>query len=157
MENRLQLHGLTLCRPEGFHEMDEAEWSKLRLLADGEGAGLSDPERHMIVTVGYKRAGSLASALLNTKDLARNMEKQICRSMASLGCRSEGVKPRSIGGRDAWGVRYSYTVQDTGMTGESYVLKDGREIWYLHVYMRTALLADSEPVWETMLDSAAFT
>ena len=84
------------------------------------------------------------------------MEKQICKSMAALGCRSEGVKKHVIGGRDAWGVRYSYTVQDTGMTGESYVLKDGREIWYLHVYMRTALLADSEPVWESILDSAAF-
>ena len=156
MENDLNLHGLTLPIPEGFHVMDEDEWSRMKLLADGEGAGLSDPERHMIVTLGYKQAGGFSAALLSAKDLAKNMEKQICKAMASLGCRSEGLRQRAVGGRDARGVRYDYTAQGTGMTGESWVIKEKREIWYLHAYMRTALLEKSLPVWKEMLDGAAF-
>lgn len=42
------------------------------------------------------------------------------------------------------------------MTGESYVIKDRKKLWYLHVYMRTALLDESLPVWEEILDAAAF-
>ena len=156
MENKLRLHGLTLPFPEGFHVMDEAEWSRFKLLADGEGAGLSDKARHMIVTVGYKQAGGFSAALLSGKDLAKNMEKQICRAMASLGCKSEGVKQRSIGGREAHGARYRYTAQGTDMTGESWVIKERKEIWYLHGYMRTELLEASLSVWEEMLDGAAF-
>ena len=156
MENSVHLHGLTLPRPDGFHVMAETEWSKLRVLADGEGIGLSDPERHMIVTLGYRQASGFSAVLLSTKDLAKNMEKQIRKSMAALGCKTEDMKQRSIGGRVAHGCRYSYTVQDVDMTGESYVIKEKKEIWYLHVYMRTALLAGSVPVWEEMLDSAAW-
>ena len=156
MESKLRLHGLTLSFPEGFHVMDEAEWSKMRLLAGGEGAGLSDPERHMIVTTGYKQAGGFSAALLSAKDLAKNMEKQICKAMAALGCKSEGVKQRAIGGREAHGLRYGYTAQGTAMTGESWVIKEKKEIWYLHGYMRTELLAASLTVWEEMLDSASF-
>ena len=55
MESKLSLHGLTLPFPEGFHVMDEAEWSRMKLLANGEGAGLSDKARHMIVTVDTSR------------------------------------------------------------------------------------------------------
>ena len=155
MNNCLNMHGLSLTWPEGFHVMDETERSKLRFLTVGEGAGLSDPERHMIVTLGHQRAGGFSAALLSTKDLAKNMEKQISKSMAALGCRTESRKQRTIGGKEAHGFRYSYTVQDVGMTGETYVIKDGKEIWYLHVYMRTALLEESLPVWNEMLDAAA--
>ncbi|MBQ3262295.1 MAG: hypothetical protein IJH52_03905 [Oscillospiraceae bacterium] len=153
MENNLHLHGLTLPIPAGFHVMDKEEWSRMKLLADGEGTGLSDPGRHMVVTLGWKQAGGFSAALLSAKDLAKNMEKQICRAMASLGCRSEGVKTRAIGGREAHGARYRYTAQGTDMTGESWVVKEKKEIWYLHGYMRTELLEVSLPVWEEMLDS----
>ena len=154
MENRLSLHGLNLSRPEGFHVMDEAEWSKLRVLEQGEGAGLSDPERHMIITLGYKQTGVFSAALLNTKDLAKNMEKQIHKPMTALGYQLESWKTCTISGREAEGFRYSYTVQNVGMTAESYVIKDKKEIYYLHAYMRTELLAASDPVWKAMLDAA---
>ena len=156
MDNKWSLHGLTLPFPAGFHVMDEAEWSRFKLLAGGEGAGLSDKARHMIVTVGYKQAGGFSAALLSAKDLAKNMEKQICKAMAALGCKSDGVKQRIIGGREAHGLRYGYTAQGTAMTGESWVIKERKEIWYLHGYMRTELLEASLPVWEEMLDGAAF-
>ena len=156
MENHLHLHGLTLPIPEGFHVMDEEEWSRMKLLADGEGAGLSDPERHIVVTLGWKQTGGFSAALLSAKDLAKNMEKQICKAMAALGCKSEGVKQRAIGGREAHGLRYGYTAQGTAMTGESWVIKEKKEILYLHGYMRTELLEASLPVWEEMLDGAAF-
>lgn len=156
MENSIDLHGLCITAQAGFHRMDEAEWSRLRVIADGEGAGFSDPERHMIVTLGFRQAGGFSAALLNVRALAKNMEMQLRRAMAALDYRTETMKQRSIGGKTAEGLRCSYTAQGTGMTGESYVIKDGKQIWYLHVYMRTALLEASVPVWEELLDAATF-
>ncbi len=45
---------LALPLPEGFHVMDEEERSRLRFLEAGECVCLSDPERHLVVTVGWK-------------------------------------------------------------------------------------------------------
>ena len=86
----------------------------------------------------------------------KNMLWQVSLTMAALGCKSEGVKTRTIGGREAHGLRYGYTAQGTAMTGESWVIKERKEIWYLHGYMRTELLEASLPVWEEMLDSVDF-
>ena len=60
MQNTLTFRHLTLARPIGFHGMDQSEWSKMNLLTDGETSGLSDLERHMIVTVGYKQVNGFS-------------------------------------------------------------------------------------------------
>ena len=156
MQTELTLKNLNLPVPDGFHVMDDAELSDLKLLADGDGVGLSDPERHMIVTAGTKQINGFSAALLNARDLAKNMEKQIRKPMASLGYRCEGFRQQTVGGRTAEGFRYSYTAQGVGMTGESYVVKDGKSLYYLHAYMRTELLEASLPVWEEVLATAAF-
>ena len=85
MQNKLTLKDLTLFLPDGFHVMDEAEWSKMQLLASGECTGLADPQRHIIVTAGYKQTNSFSAALLSGRDLVKNTEKQIRKSMTSLG------------------------------------------------------------------------
>ena len=60
MQNTLTFRHLTLAWPNGFHGMDQSAWSKMNLLTDGETSGLSDPERHMIVTVGYKQVNGFS-------------------------------------------------------------------------------------------------
>ena len=60
MQNTLTFRHLTLARPIDFHGMDQSEWSKMNLLTDGETSGHTDPERHMIVTVGYKQVNGFS-------------------------------------------------------------------------------------------------
>ena len=38
--------------------------------------GLSDPDRHLLMTLGWKKIGKLPSKLLNTQGLAKAMEKK---------------------------------------------------------------------------------
>jgi len=54
--------------------MTEEETRGLTMLGEGPWIGLSDPERHMIVTVGWKRLGAVVSFLLSGADLAKNAE-----------------------------------------------------------------------------------
>lgn len=145
-------HALILTCPDGFHEMDGEERSKLNFLEEGEGVCLSDPERHIIVTVGWKRTGGIVSFLLNDKDLAKNMEARLRKPMRPYGYKLEGFAAQQVGGREAQGVRYRYQVGDVGMYGESLVLKSGRTLYYFHFYAREALKAESVPIWRELLD-----
>ena len=61
-------HELKAVIPGGFHEMDEAERGKLNFIQDGPGGGISDPERHILISVGWKPFGGLSAMLLGIKD-----------------------------------------------------------------------------------------
>ena len=65
----------------------------------------------MITTLDCKQTGGFSAALLNTRDLANNKEKQIRTSMAAMGYHMEGMKQHTIGGKEARGFRCSYTVR----------------------------------------------
>ena len=74
---RVTLDGkMTIGCPEGFHVMTEEERSKLSMLEEGPWVGLSDPDRHILVTAGWKAVKGLGS-MLKGKSLAENMEKQV--------------------------------------------------------------------------------
>ena len=139
--------------PDGFRLLDEKERGALRFIAGGEGECLSDPARHMIVTLGWKTVGGLTALVLNGKDLARNMEKHISAPMQPYGYRPDGWRERPLGGGPAAGVRYRYRAQETDMLGESYVLKSGKTLYYFHLYARAALEKESLACWEALLDS----
>lgn len=78
--------------PEGFHVMDEEEMSGMTMLAAGPGVCLKDPERHMVVSVGYKKAGLLTSKMLSQKDIAA-----FCDSICSWKrCREKRRNSRKV-------------------------------------------------------------
>ena len=77
-------HELKFSYPEGFHVMDAEERSKLNIVGEGEFECLSDPERHIIFTVGWKRMGGLAAALTGAQGSARAMEKKISEPMTTF-------------------------------------------------------------------------
>ena len=52
--------------PDGFHIMTEEERGKMNQFGDGMWIGLSDLERHMIVSIGWKQVSPLALMLLST-------------------------------------------------------------------------------------------
>lgn len=144
---------LNLTVPAGFHVMTEAERGKLQMPYVGQWVGLSDPERHIIVTAGWKQAGGLAMRLLSGRDLAKNMEKNISKPLQPLGYKPAGSRERTIAGTPAQGFGYSYTAQETPMYGESYAMKRGQTVYYFHFYARAALREESLPVWEELLGS----
>ena len=145
---------LTLSWPDGFHVMNEEERKKLTFYGDGPSEVISDPDRHIIVSVGWKPLGGFAGLLLGARDIAKDMEKKLSRPMQAYGWRSGGACTKTVGGEKAEGFSYEYETQGIGMYGESYAVKHGKALYYLHFYARKALQSESLKVWDAILDSA---
>ena len=153
METLLLNDGWRLDYPEGFHVMDESEREEIRFLGDVQGECLSDPERHILFSVAWKRIGGFAALVLSEKDIAKAMEFRVREPMEAYGYRPEGFSERRIGGRKACCFRYSYEVEGIAMRGESMAFKDGKTVWYVHFYYRREMEDGSRPLAEAMLSS----
>ena len=144
---------LELYLPEGFHELSAEEAGRLEFTEPGAGSVFSDPDRHILVSIGWKKIGALAGVLLSEKDLSKRMEKSLGDSMASFGYRAIAGLNKTLDGDTAEGIRYRYVTQGTEMEGESLVLKHKKTLYYFHFYTRTAMVAENQPVWEQILGS----
>ena len=144
---------LLLTVPDGFHELSDDERSKMNIPWAGQWVGISDPERHILVTAASKKAGLLAGLLLNARDLAGNAEKQIRGAMEAFGYRAEGPTSCLIAGEKACGFRYAYEAQGIAMCAETCVFKRRGKIFYFHLYAREELCGESFAVWEEILSS----
>ena len=153
METLLWNDGWVLAVPQGFHVMDEKEREEIRFLGGVQGECLSDPERHILFSVAWKRIGGFAALILSEKDIAKAMEFRIREPMEAYGYIPEGFSGRLIGGKKAFCFRYAYEVEGVAMRGESMAFKDGKTVWYVHFYYRQEMEAESRPVAEEMLAS----
>ena len=153
----LLTHELEMTFPEGFHEMGPEELSGLQFIAEGPGVCLKDPERHVVVSVGWKQIGAFAGLMLNTKDIAGNMEKTIRKAMEPFRYEAGKSVERRIGGETARGISFSYTAAgDIGMAGESLAMKRGKTIYYLHFYTRREMEEENRRIWEEILNQTVF-
>lgn len=143
---------LTMSCPEGFHILGDAEKRNMQMLKEGEWTGISDPERHILVSCGWEKPG-FASVILKARDIADVSEKRARKALTPMDYRLECRNERMIAGEEACSFRYVYTVQDIPMCGETYALRLGKLIYYFNFYCRQALRDDSLPVWQDLLDS----
>ena len=141
---------LTITAPDGFHEMDEAERSKLNFYGEPANCCISDPDRHIIITAAWKTSG-FAALVLSARENIKKMEQAVKKPMAPYGYKLEEFFTDSVGGVTADGFRYSYTAQEVPMNCEIRCVKKGKTFYYIHCYMRTALLTESRKVIREML------
>lgn len=144
---------LTLTYPEGFRVLTQDEMDSMQFLEKGPGTCLSDPERHILISVGWKRPGVLAGLMLNAGDLAKNSEKTIRKAMQNMGYRCRGFEKREIAGNRAEGFGFEYSAQGVEMLGETYVMKIGKTIYYLNFYTRRECETETAAVWEQILET----
>ncbi len=147
---------LKFTYPEGFHVMTEEERRQQSQPLNGSWEGFSDPERHVIMTVGWKQIPGFSAKLLSGKDIARNSEKYLRKVMKPYGYRLEQYYERTAAGIETNGFSYSYTVQGIAMTGYCYELKRNKSVYYFHFYTRTELKEENQKVLDEILDLAAF-
>ena len=152
--NKLLLNeSLELSYPDGFHVMDEEERSKLTLLEEGPCEFLTDPDRHMIISIGWKPLGGLTSLLLNAKDIAKTMKARIAKATVQYDFKEVGPVIKNVGGEEADGFAYTYKSNDIEMFGESLVIKHDKVFYYLHVYIRENAKEENIEVWNEILSS----
>ncbi len=154
MSNLMINDELHMVYPDSFHVMDEKEKESLNTLTGDDFVGISDPEAHMMVTVGYKANTGFAAKLLSAKDIAKNMEKQISKPMMIYSYARGRFNEIQIGGIDASGFDYSYEVQGIVMFGESYVIKKDKTVYYFSMYSRDNMKTKNLSTWEDMIRQA---
>ena len=153
METVVLNNEMQLSYPDSFHVMSEEELSKMTFFGEAPGWCISDPERHIDVSVSWKKTNGLFAKILNTREIAKNMEAQIRKPMGQYGYRLDSFLEKELGGRRADGYLYAYEVQGTGMAGESLYLKNGNTFYYIHCYFRDAMRDDSLPVLDEIFGS----
>lgn len=157
MEKATLNNELDITFPEGFHVMDKEEMEKHKYVGEAPGWCITDPERHIVVSVSWKKINGLAARLLNTKDIAKRMETGIRAAMSQYGYKFEEFISLKPGGKNADGYRYSYTVQETGMSGQSLCIKNGSTFYYVHCYYRTLLKEESLALLDGIMNSFSWT
>ena len=144
---------LELTIPEGFHEMDEDERSKVTFAGGEPGLCISNPELHIMVTVGWRTLNGFGAMLMSAKSAARSTEAQIGKLMQRFKYQSQGFSERELGGKSAGGFKYIYDSKNIGMMGETFFVKSGKTLYGFNYYGRRALENKSMPVWHELLDS----
>ncbi len=147
-------NALTMTFPEGFHVMDASERKEINILGDGPSEILTDPDRHIIVSIGWKPLPLLSSMLLGAKDGAKNTKAAISKAMDPYGFHANETLKKSLGSDTAEGFSYDYTAQGISMYGESYVVKHNKTFYYLYLYARAERKEESLRVWDEILASA---
>ena len=145
---------LKMYCPDGFHVLDAEERRRIRFSEEGPGYCLSDPERHILVSVAWKKINWFSALVLSSHDLVKKSEAAVSQSMQPFGYESGGKVSRTVAGKECAGFCYTYTAQDTVMYGESLVLRHGRTVYYFHLYARDSLREESLPVWKDFLAEA---
>ena len=156
METALLNNELNLAYPDGFRVMSKEELSGYNFYSEAPGWCVNDAERHIMVSVSWKQVPSLFAKMLKVKDVAKSMEGQMAQAMKAFQYKLVEFTARTPGGKEAEGFRYDYTVQDTGMSGESLCVKNRNTFYYLHFYYRTALKEESMAVVDEILQSASW-
>ena len=145
---------LVLSVPEGFRLKSEEEVKAMNMIGGGSIVCMEDPDRHVLISVGWKTVGALTALLFSSGSVAKTSEAQVARSMRQYGYKRGGFGKRTIGGKEADCFAFTYTAQDIPMAGESCVLKKDRMLYFFHVYGREENKAADLPMWETITVTA---
>ena len=141
--------------PDTFQKMSEKETQQLRMDPSGPSVSLRDEGRHIIVSLGHRRAGLLA-AILNSKDLIKNTQSQIASVMQPFDYRLTGYQDRVLAGKITPSFQYTYLAKGIQMVGECCVLKADKTIYYLHCYVRQSGMEEGIQLFKEILETARF-
>ncbi len=144
---------LELTFPDGFRKLTEAEMKQQAITQSGPGVCLKDEDRHIVVSLGWRRTG-LLDALLNGKDLTKSAQGRIANVMRPYGYQLTGYLNRQAGGESISGFGYTYTAQNIAMEGECCAVKKDKTVYYLHFYARKAFRDEAFRLWEEILKNA---
>lgn len=145
-----------LSYPEGFRELSREEIGQMNTTDSPPVWAISDDVRHMIVNGAYRQASSFQAFMLNAKDVATEMEKQIARPMKPFGYKRDKFFVRDAGGVQGAGFSYTYTAQGIDMCGESYVFEHNKVFYYLYFYYRKELIETGRATAEEILQSISW-
>lgn len=152
MEELLLNGKLVITLPDGLKAMSDEETANLNFYKDRKGLCLNDPERHIMITAGFKKLNGIINMLVSEKDLNMNSEAEISKAMEPYGYHLMDLGSRMIAGSKAESYSYVYNSEGTDMFGESYVFRKGKDAYYLNLYTRAENKEENLAYWNAFLD-----
>ena len=152
MDNKVVINEMKILYPEGFHVMDALERSELNQLGNDPSEMLFDPDRHMTVSIGWKRIG-IGARMNSVKDIMRSTEAGISKAMQPYGYKFIEDAPLEIDGEPAHCFSYEYVAKDTEMCGITVVVKHVKSLYNIHLYTRRELKEANMDAWNELLAS----
>ena len=142
--------------PEGFYVMSDEERNSISKGQTAPEWVMADKERHILFSVSWKKLPSLASLMLGSKDMAKNMKKRYGEVAEGAGYTFGEIRQIMIGGEKAYGYPFGYETEGVAMCGDSIVVKRGKTCYFFHTYYREAMKEESEKLLEELYESISF-
>ncbi len=153
MEQIALNNALILSFPDGFRKLNDAELNQWRAAQSGASACFRDDDRHIIVSLGFRKEG-LLSGLLNGNDLIKPAQRRMAWVMRAYGYQWLKEDTRLVGGKEARCFQYTYTAQGISMLGECCAIREGKILYYLHCYVRREYEEPGLQTWKDVLAKA---
>ena len=128
--NRVKINEtLSIAVPEGFQHMSLNELNKLYQDENPDRWGIWDKDRHIIMTVLWKRYPALLSALADLRAAARRNQQRTEKGYAGHDYRLEGFFSLKPGNVQMEGYRVSYRLDSISQCAETVLMKHRQTIY----------------------------
>ena len=155
MKTKIVNDELVFAYQDGFNDMSEEEIRGLSTPGGAPAVSVRDPEKKIVAAVGFKTVNGFSAMMLNTKDIAKHDEPALAEAMKNYGYKLDQFVSEKLGEEDAEGFRYDYKVQDVEMSAEMLVVKQKKNVYYIHFYYRTANKEESLAVLDEILKASS--
>ncbi|MCR5067931.1 MAG: hypothetical protein K6A14_07715 [Erysipelotrichaceae bacterium] len=151
---RILLNGaLELTSPDGFRRLNEEEIKKFNFANEMPGCVLQNEERHVIISLAWRKVNALLSKLFSVKELAGRMADYIADADKDYGHKRGDSFAGTVAGEKAAGFNYSYTVEEVGMDARVIITRHRGHFYYMYFYFRSANREESLKLIEQIVSS----
>ncbi len=156
METVLLNEELSVSIPDGFRILSEEERNAMAVIDEPPAWCIRDDSRHLVLSAFWRKIGGLSSLLIDEKAIIKHVEETVSKPMKQYGYQLLDWETIWIGNQKAEGVCYSYQVNDTAMTADSFIVKNHRTLYYFHIYSQSALYEENKTLWSVLFQNAGW-
>ena len=146
------IDNLIMSYDDSFEILGEEETDQLKFYDDNKGICLKNEDKHLMITIGYKKINSLINLILSENNLIKTTQNDIARAMKKYDYQLIDYSKKIIKDKQAHGFSYKYIADDINMYGEAYVIKFNKAIYYLYLYSRSDNYKENKEIFDNILN-----
>ena len=148
---------LNLFCPDGFRILSEEEITDQNCFSsEEEGIELVSNALSMTVLVSWKQLNAISAMMKNAKDIAKDMEPQVKETLEAQDYRLEGFREVLLGERSAYGFCYEYEADGFPMYGETFALKNNKNLYSFTLRMKMDTREEGLTEWKKICVSSSW-
>jgi hypothetical protein len=142
--------------PEGFRVYDKAELDQAYTDSNPDRWGMTNDERHIVVSVFWHKNNALVVALAGSREACKGTEKKLSKGLKNHGYVLEGFYQRDICGQKGHGFRHRYNLNGEEYISEVTLFMKGRVCYTVYCYTRSKDETANRQILSDIVDSMSF-